>query len=152
MSRNHFKQMFAYDAWANSRALEMLRKLPHDHARARGLLAHVQAAQLVWMTRLRGNDSSQIALFPDQTLDECEAWIEHHREAYAAYLGAIDDGGLDQGITYKNMAGEQYTTPVREILTQVSNHGTYHRGQIALCVREAGSSPINTDFITFTRF
>lgn len=146
-----FKQLFAYDAWANRQTLEMLRALVTDHARGRGLLAHSLAAQLVWITRLREHDSSGIALFPDQTLDECEAWIEHHREGWASYLAAIDDEALGQSITYRNMQGKRFTTPVREVLVHVANHGTYHRGQIALCVREAGHAPTNTDFITFTR-
>jgi uncharacterized damage-inducible protein DinB len=30
-------------------------------------------------------------------------------------------------------------------------HGSYHRGQLARAVREAGAQPINTDFINYVR-
>jgi uncharacterized damage-inducible protein DinB len=115
------------------------------------LLAHILAAQLVWMTRLHDRDSSSIALFPDHTLDQCEAWLAHHRESYAAYLDAIEEHALEHEITYTNSQGLSFSTPIRDILLHVSNHGSYHRGQIALAMREANHTPVNTDFITFTR-
>lgn len=151
MIKASLQQLYRYDAWANEQALKMLRDVVTDHARARGLLAHILAAQLVWMTRLHERDSSDIALFPDHTLDQCEAWIEHHRDSYGSFLEAIDEDALENEVGYTNTRGESYSTPIREILLHVANHGTYHRGQIALALREAHHTPINTDFITFTR-
>jgi uncharacterized damage-inducible protein DinB len=151
MTKVRFAQLFAYDAWANALTVEGLRALPNDIARARGLLAHIHASQLVWMTRLREHDASAIALFPDHTLDQCAAWFEHNRDTYSSYLEALPEGGLDEAVTYVNMKGKRFSTPVREILTHVANHGTYHRGQIALLIREAGHTPPVTDFIVFVR-
>lgn len=146
-----FQQLFEYDAWANEKVLGMLREVVKDHARARGLMAHILAAQLVWMTRLHERDSSGIALWPDHTLDQCEAWLEHNRESYAAFLGAAAEDTLDHSVAYTNFQGETFTTPVSEILLHVAHHGTYHRGQIALALREAHHTPVNTDFITWAR-
>lgn len=151
LTKLHLEQLFEYDTWANAKVLTMLREIVKDHARARGLLAHILAAQLVWMTRLHENDSSGIAVWPDHTLDQCEAWLEHNRESYSAFLGAATDETLALGIAYTNTQGKSFTTPVGEILLHVAHHGAYHRGQIALAMREANHTPENTDFITWTR-
>lgn len=151
LTKTHFQQLFEYDAWANAKVLGMLREIVTDHARARGLLAHTLAAQLVWMTRLHEHDSSGIAIWPDHTLDQCEAWLDHNRQAYAEFLRAAAEETLGQQITYVNTRGEKFSTPIDEVLLHVANHGSYHRGQIALAMREAGHTPVNTDFITWTR-
>ncbi|MFM8742635.1 MAG: DinB family protein [Cytophagales bacterium] len=31
------------------------------------------------------------------------------------------------------------------------NHGSYHRGQVAMLLRERGYEPFNTDLITYDR-
>lgn len=54
-------------------------------------------------------------------------------------------------VTYRNTQGVTFRTPVIEVLMQVFSHGVYHRGQIALVLRQAGIEPVNTDFITFVR-
>jgi uncharacterized damage-inducible protein DinB len=151
MTKARFVQLFAYDAWANTRTLEGLRSIPNDQARARALLAHIHAAQLVWMTRLREHDASAIALFPDHTLDQCAAWFEHNHETFTHYLAAMREDGLDEPVSYVNTQGASFSTPVRDILTHVANHGTYHRGQIAMLIRDAGHAPPVTDFIAFVR-
>jgi uncharacterized damage-inducible protein DinB len=151
MTKAQFTQLFAYDAWANARVLKGLRSMPNDHARARALIAHVHAAQLVWMTRLREHDASGIALFPDHTLDQCAAWFEHNHEAFTRYLDALEEDRLDESVTYVNSQGASFSTPIREILTHVANHGTYHRGQIAMLMRDAGHTPPVTDFIAYVR-
>lgn len=42
-------------------------------------------------------------------------------------------------------------TPLGEILTHVSLHGSHHRGQIARRVREIGGEPHDVDFVQFVR-
>ncbi len=122
MNKSSLQQLYQYDHWANERVLNMLRDIVTDHARSRGLIAHILAAQLIWMTRLHERDSSDLAIFPDHTLDQCGAWLEHNRESYAAFLEAIDEGALDHQIHYANTRGESYSTPIREILIHVANH------------------------------
>ncbi|NIP57628.1 MAG: damage-inducible protein DinB, partial [Gemmatimonadetes bacterium] len=46
---------------------------------------------------------------------------------------------------------EEFRTPIGEILLHVLLHGSYHRGQIALRMRDVGEEPVNTDLITFVR-
>jgi uncharacterized damage-inducible protein DinB len=52
---------------------------------------------------------------------------------------------------YRNSAGVPFHTSVADMLAQAALHGSYHRGQIALLVRQGGGTPAVTDYIAFVR-
>ncbi|PYO45862.1 MAG: hypothetical protein DMD72_14120, partial [Gemmatimonadetes bacterium] len=64
---------------------------------------------------------------------------------------AITGDALERGITYRNSAGDQFTSTLEDILTHVMMHGSYHRGQVASLIRAAGDTPSPTDYIFFAR-
>jgi uncharacterized damage-inducible protein DinB len=133
-------------AWADREVLAALRA--HPDAEALRLFGHLLAAEHVWLSRLEGREPRQ-AVWPSLALADCEAMVGENAGGYAAYLAAGPD--LDAPISYRTSRGDAWTTPARDILTQVLLHGAYHRGQIARALARAGATPPNTDFITFTR-
>lgn len=135
--------------WANRRALGVVRET--GEAESLELLAHVLATERVWMERIRTGDSSGLEIWPDLTPDECEARMEENVEQYRAFARSVPQEGLRREATYTNSSGEAFETPVAEILLHVALHGSYHRGQIARELREAGEEPVDTDFIQFVR-
>jgi uncharacterized damage-inducible protein DinB len=54
-------------------------------------------------------------------------------------------------MTYRSLKGIESTSSLRDILTHVVNHSTYHRGQIARGIKAKGGVPPVTDFIAFAR-
>lgn len=150
MSKEYFWRLCEYGGWANRRVLDHLRKQATANERARKWFCHVLAAERVWITRLRGQDSSALPIWPEWSLDECGGWVEPNSADYHEFLNQLGEDGVDHPIVYKNSRGKSCSTPVRDILTHVTFHGTYHRGQIATAMRDAGQEPADTDFITFT--
>jgi uncharacterized damage-inducible protein DinB len=63
----------------------------------------------------------------------------------------MDATWLAASCSYKDLKGKAHKTPVGDILVHVMNHGTYHRGQIATCLRERGVDPARTDYIVYSR-
>jgi len=151
MTKEHFLRLYEYVNWANRRVLDALRRQAEDNERARQWLCHILAAEQVWITRLRGEDSSSVPIRPDLSLDECGELLAQNADAYQQFLHDLTETDFDRAISYKNTKGVSFSTSIRDILTHVANHGTYHRGHIATLLRAAGQEPINTDFITFTR-
>ncbi|MFB6368154.1 MAG: DinB family protein [Gemmatimonadota bacterium] len=135
--------------WANRRALRVVRETGEPGSLE--LLAHVLATERVWMERIRTGDCSGVEIWPDLTADECEARMEENLERYRAFARSVSREGLRREAAYANSSGESFETPVAEILLHVALHGSYHRGQIARELREAGEEPVNTDFIQFVR-
>lgn len=143
------RKLFVYDKWAIDRSIGTLNGPASE--RALTMLSHILHAENIWLTRLNGKDSSHIAVFEQLSLAECKQLSDQVHAAYTAYLDTLTDADLALVITYKNIAGVEYRSPVGEILTHVGLHGVYHRGQIALMVRDAGGEAIGTDYILFTR-
>jgi uncharacterized damage-inducible protein DinB len=143
---DHFNRLLEYDVWANREVLASLKGLGEPPANCVRLLAHVIAAEHLWFARLTGMDPA-VAVWPDLSLDQC---TEQVRELYLAYRGYFQrqlPAGVDRSVTYKNSKGEEWSSRVEDILTHVFMHSTYHRGQIAMQMRQTGYAPAYTDFI-----
>jgi uncharacterized damage-inducible protein DinB len=141
-------RLLSYEVWANERALATVER--SGDRRALRLMAHVIAAERVWLERLTGA-AATTPVWPEWSLEEVRATAERNASELRGYLTRLGWGGLSGSITYRNSRGEQFTTAVAEVLTHLFAHGAYHRGQVAQAVRQAGHEPINTDFITFAR-
>lgn len=143
------KRLFAYDAWANARALGALKGAQSQAAVAS--LAHLLVSEKIWLMRLGGEDTSAVNKSPELSHAECEGLAEEMRAGYGSYINSLSEGDLASALTYRDFRGTEFHTPVGEILTHVAMHGTYHRGQVAKALRAEGHAPADTDFITFVR-
>jgi len=142
-------KLFTYDEWAVGRSLSSLRKTVNPEAQL--MLSHILSAERIWMTRLRGQDSSGIPVFEEFSLEECARLSDELHREYLEYIDSSAESGLNKLVTYKNTKGLEFQTPVKDILTHVGLHSVYHRGQVALLVRRDGGTAVDTDYITFTR-
>ena len=148
--KSYLERMFYYVAWADQRSLGALRAAPAAHEEALPLMAHVLAAEHVWLSRLHGREPRR-AVWPTLSVDECEMLAKENESGYRAFLAQLSEPQLSELIHYRNSQGQEFATPVIDILTQVITHGPYHRGQIAKIIGRAGGTAVNTDFITFAR-
>ena len=48
-------------------------------------------------------------------------------------------------------AGQAFRSTLEDILLHVALHGAYHRGQLAMLVRDGHGEPAPTDYIAFVR-
>jgi uncharacterized damage-inducible protein DinB len=150
MSADYFVKLFDHMEWADQRAIASLRGMSDPPAKAIELMAHVVGVERVWLSRI-DSTKSPVAVWPNLTLDESERLLKENFDGYKRILGPLSAEGLQQPITYRNSAGDQFKSTVEDILTQVVSHGSYHRGQIAAAVRAAGGTPNPTDYIGYIR-
>jgi uncharacterized damage-inducible protein DinB len=150
MSVEYFVKLLDHMEWADQRAIASLRGMSDPPARAVEVIAHIVGAERVWLSRI-DSTKSPVAVWPNLTLDEVERLLKENFEGYKRFLGPLSSEGLQQPITYRNSAGDQFTSTVEDILTHVVTHGSYHRGQVAAAVRAAGGTPNATDYIAYIR-
>ncbi|MGC2272320.1 MAG: DinB family protein [Candidatus Sulfotelmatobacter sp.] len=146
----HLRRQFVYDEWANREVLARLKASAHPSARSLQLLAHILSAQRLWLERIR-NQPPSLPVWPDLTVDQCQAQIDQLARLWRDYLGQVSDAGLAEKVVYKNSKGEPWSSTVEDVLTHVILHSAYHRGQIASQVRAGGEQPAYTDFIHAVR-
>jgi uncharacterized damage-inducible protein DinB len=114
------------------------------------LLAHVAAAEHIWLARLRCRPAA-VPVWPRLTLCECERLAGENAAGYASLLRGLGGADLRVAVRYRNIWGEEFATPVIDILTHVVVHGAYHRGLIAKALGRAGVPAPNTDYITYAQ-
>ncbi|MDQ6872607.1 MAG: damage-inducible protein DinB [Gemmatimonadota bacterium] len=148
--RDHFVKLFQHLKWADASVLESLRSAHSVLKKDQDLYAHIVGAEHVWLSRIHGA-IPKLAVWPALTLSECEQISVENAVGYHQLVSDISSEGLARPVTYRNSAGDEYTSTLEDILTHVALHGAYHRGQIAASVRAAGDTPIPTDYIAFAR-
>ena len=142
----HFSRLFAYDGWANQEALASLRAASTPLPHALKLMAHIFAAERLWMERLEQKPQT-LPVWPEFTAEECERQAAELPALWKKYLAASSEAGLATTVTYQNSSGETWNSRKDDILMHLITHSTHHRGQVAAVVRAAGSTPAYTDFI-----
>ena len=145
------RNLFDYDYWANLKTIESLAAVPEGVERPRKFVGHVIGAQRAWLARFSDPNPPAVQPWPVLSLEECSAAIDEMRGQWLALFEGLGPDGLERDLPYRNMKGQEFRTPIRDILTQLTLHGAYHRGQVALAIREAGGKPAATDYILFVR-
>lgn len=146
---SQLRRMAAHLRWADLKLLDRLRTSSEPDAIR--LMAHVVGAGRVWLTRLDGEDSSHLPIWPEWNLDQISAEAEAVHDDLEEYLRRLDEALLPEPIVYRNQTGKEFSTARGDVLTHLLMHGGYHRGQIARALRQAGHEPVNTDYITWVR-
>ena len=147
--KNYLIRLFDYDDWANREALSVLLAQPYSPHKAVRLMAHVVAVEFVWLARLKREPDP--AVWPEWGLQEVARQRETLPAAMAGYFESLGANGLQSTIDYNNTRGQRFTNTVADILMHVITHSAYHRGQIAMVMRDAGITPAYTDFIQAVR-
>jgi uncharacterized damage-inducible protein DinB len=136
------ERLLEYDVWANRETLRSLRQSTPP-AKSLHWMGHIVGAEFLWLDRIEGRPA-QLPVWPELTLDDCETRLRQLSHLLPAAARADDMG---RSVRYTNSKGEPWTSSVEEILTHITVHSAYHRGQIASDLRSAGAEPAYTDYI-----
>jgi uncharacterized damage-inducible protein DinB len=79
-----------------------------------------------------------------------EAWPALY-QAWKEWAAPLTDAQALAECSYRDRAGNPYTTPVWQIVMHVVNHGTHHRGAVSGFIRAMGHTPPPLDLIAYYR-
>jgi uncharacterized damage-inducible protein DinB len=157
---DYLKTLMRYKAWANELVYAAAGKLPEAELVAPRkivfgsllrTLNHVHAMDEVWRAHLEGRPHGYATRNPDA----CPAFAEL-REAQKATDGwfvryADSLAREDEVVEFRFIGGGPGAMTRGHILLHVANHGTYHRGNVASMMYQAGMAPPTTDLPVFLR-
>lgn len=110
------------------------------------LLNHILNAQQVWNARILKEPLFEIwQINPEEELSGI------NQSNFEKSNKILRERNLDEIIIYRNSKNRQFSNAVHEIFFHFVNHSTYHRGQIALLMKQCRLQPINTDYIFYKR-
>jgi uncharacterized damage-inducible protein DinB len=144
------RRLLAYDERANREVLAVLAAATPPPERALKIFAHVLACEWLWLERLR-RQRFKVVVWPDSSLATCREQLADLPKAWQLFFDTLDPRRLAEPVNYTNSKGEAWSNTIEDILMHVVLHSAYHRGQIALVLRDAGYQPPETDFIHCVR-
>jgi len=166
MTKSEIQLLFEYDRWANNRALQaayalsaedFVRDLRGSFPSVRDTLVHIIGGEWLWLAywkeppitpaSLADLRAQREALFsPDMLTNAAKVqskWAEVEKEQ-TEFVDRITDELLENKLPFR-------TTQVKlgHLMQHMANHSTYHRGQVALMMRQLNAEPTATDFHVF---
>jgi uncharacterized damage-inducible protein DinB len=166
MTRDDIQLLFEYDRWANNRVLNTLSALSAEQftrdlggafRSVRDTVVHIIGGEWIWLEYWKDPPHSSAllaelrkrrdALFSPDAFPNLAAvqskWLEVEKQQ-AEFVNRASNESLEKMLPFR-------TTQVRlaQLMQHLANHSTYHRGQIALMMRQLDAEPPATDFHVF---
>jgi uncharacterized damage-inducible protein DinB len=146
------KELLAYNIWADRKILKSLEEQSEPNPRSLIIFNHLLVAEAEWLTRLIDNKGTpDFNFWPNMSLSDCKIKANEIHEKYTELINNLTEKKLGVVAVYKNSKGVEYRTSWREVLMHVTIHSAYHRGQVAMALRDSGDTPVNTDYVGFIR-
>jgi uncharacterized damage-inducible protein DinB len=166
MTTDDIRLLFDYDCWANRRVLKATSRLSDEqftrpmsgsfHS-VRDTLLHILGGEWIWLAYWRNPPDNPVSLsdlkakrdaffspdgFPN--VDALQSkWNEVELEQ-SEFLNRVNDESLAKMLPFRGTH-----LSLIQLMQHVINHSTYHRGQVALTMRQLGAEPLATDFHVF---
>ena len=166
MTKDDIQLLYEYDRWANNRVLqaastlsaeEFTRDLGGSFRSVRDTLVHIVGSERTWLTYWKEPSPSSAFLtdlwtrhdalfspnaFPDLAAVQLK-WAEVEREQ-VDFVNRLTNESLGRMLPVR-------TTQISlaHLMQHLANHSTYHRGQVALMMRQLAAEPLATDFAMF---
>lgn len=148
--KNFLIHLLNYELWANQRVIDALETLDNPPARAVAIMGHILSAQQVWLGRVL-HETTFVSIWEDTPVAWMGETAERQHRKIVSYVSALAESDLTQPIDYTNSQHVPYQSTLLDILTHMSHHAAYHRGQVVQLIRPMLDEPPVTDFIVWTR-
>lgn len=159
MNKQDVEYLYKYNRWANARVLyavskltpeQFSRDLQSSHRSVRDTLAHILAAEWIWLERWKGVSPNALLIPTDfSTVESLETRWAVVEGDYTEFINGVTDGSLATVIAYTNTRGEEWAYPLGQMLQHVMNHSSYHRGQVTTMLRQLGAEVNPVDLLVF---
>ena len=151
-------KLLEYNRWANHLLASQIetftqevfeKDLGGSFPSMRATIIHVLESDWLWLNRFNGVLPAEV---PRWKTDDSRAitreWGRIQDEMFIVSKRMVQD--LNKTIGFRTRKGQQLTMLLTDILTHISHHGSYHRGQLANMIRMSGEKPVGTDYFIFT--
>jgi uncharacterized damage-inducible protein DinB len=147
--------LLGHAEWADALVWKSVLALGREDGELRARLHHLHQVQWAYLHIWRAEQVKPRELSTFPSLPVIRAWAQAYYRELPSYLGAASAAELTREVRFpwadrlvQRFAKAEPATWVETVL-QVSLHSGYHRGQVALRLREVGVEPPLTDFIAW---
>ena len=166
MTSDDIHLLYEYDRWANRRVLkaastlsaeQFTRDLGGSFRSVREMLLHIVGGEWIWLAYWKNPPTTLASLsdlktqldavfnpdaFPDHNAVQLK-WMEVEVEL-AEFVNRVTNEDLATMLPFRGTR-----IKLTYLMQHLANHSTYHRGQLALAMRQLRAEPLATDFHVF---
>lgn len=166
MTIDDVRLLYEYDRWANHRIIQaasdltaeqFTRDLGGAFSSLRDTVLHIIAGEWTWLEYWKAPSPTPAFLAELRTRRQAlfnpsshpsvvevrSKWAEVEAEQ-VQFVSRLTDELIQRMVPFRTTQ-----VPLAQLMQHVSNHSTYHRGQISLMMRQLGAKPVATDFHEF---
>ena len=148
--KTYLIQLLDYELWANRRIIDALESITSPPTRAVAVMGHILAAQHVWYGRM-AHESVFTSIWEDTPVSWMIETAERQHRQVSSFVEGLTEQTITEPISYANSQGTEFENTPLAILTQMSHHAAYHRGQVVQLIRPMLSEAPVTDYIVWQR-
>lgn len=159
MNKTQIIELYSYDEWVNKKMLTALGELENEEyiqdlsssfKSIRDTMVHLLGTEELWLSRWMGEkgrtllnpeDFPTYATFVDRGDD--------FRNQLQVFLVSLTEEDLLEEISYENVQGIAYSLELWKQMLHVTNHSSYHRGQVVTMLRQLKKAPPSLDMIYY---
>jgi uncharacterized damage-inducible protein DinB len=150
-------KLVEYNIWANrliGKQIESLspelfdKQLGGSFGSIKATVTHLLESDWLWVNRFKG---IPLATVPTWQLDSAADIYREWKIVQEDMLSATQALAVDktQKIAFITRKGIPYELPFEDLIMHITNHGSYHRGQLTHMIRVVGGQPVGTDYFIF---
>jgi uncharacterized damage-inducible protein DinB len=166
MNKDDIQLLYEYDRWANNKVLQavsvlnpeqFMRDLGGASRSVRDALVHIIGGEWGWLTywkeaypstaSLAGLWDRHDALFHPDAFTSVDTvrvkWVEIEKQQ-VEFVNSVTEEALRKMLPFTKTQ-----LSLAHLMVHLANHSTYHRGQVALMMRQLNAAPLATDFHVF---
>ncbi|MGB0887672.1 MAG: DinB family protein [Vicingaceae bacterium] len=144
---NFFTDIFEFHHKLNQLLINQMIEVPDKLSqKATLLLCHSLNAHQIWNSRI--TNEQPIGVFEIHSLNDC---FKLNQSNFDKTKIILQDENFQTNVSYQNSKGVNYNNTVQQILFHISNHNSYHRGQLISELKNQGIEPIISDYICYRR-
>ena len=148
-----------YHIWAHNKVLQQLTAITTEEwnkefggsfPSLKELYKHLVMADYRWLQRWKGVPFAEMpATFAFDSYTQLTATWQPVLGDMQATAKQIIQTNPEQPISFITSKGVSFNLPFWQTLYQVTNHGTYHRGQVTNLIKMLQKEPVGTDIVLF---
>jgi len=153
---NEIIKLIDYHTWATDLVLNQVASLPEEKVTReiggsfpsiRLTLEHLLFADYLWMNRFTGIPNVDPPATWGTLTEMIAKWRDVQKELKAATIMIAQRP--EKEFKFTTRSGAPHQLLFLDVILQITNHATYHRGQIANMIRMHGEKPVATDYLLF---
>jgi len=152
----------SYNYWANQELLNCIlmlsaekqeKEIAGSFTSLHTTIIHLWDAESIWWQRLKLKENIIVpSLSFHPNVQEAANGLLKQSSDWAEWTKQATEPQLQHVFSYRNSKKEEFKQPTWQVMLQVFNHASYHRGQLVNMLRQLGEEKIpQTDYIFYSR-